>query len=69
MIKDLFGIRITVSVNPSNYECEWDKSCDVGEYLDYKNCKRRKKLVDKLTEESIENVEEVKIAKITLVED
>ena len=65
MIKDLFGIRITVSVNPSNYECEWD----VGEYLDYKNCKRRKKLVDKLTEESIENVEEVKIAKITLVED
>ena len=42
---------------------------DVGEYIDYKNCKRRKKLVDKLTEESIENVEEVKIAKITLVED
>ena len=21
--------------NPSNCECECDKSCDVGEYLDY----------------------------------
>ena len=28
--------------NPSNCECECDKSCDVGEYLDYKNCKYRK---------------------------
>ena len=25
--------------NPSNCECECDKSCDVGEYLDYSNCK------------------------------
>ena len=25
--------------NPSNCECECDRSCDVGEYLDYKNCK------------------------------
>ena len=23
--------------NPSNCECECDKSCDVGEYLDYEN--------------------------------
>ena len=37
--------------NPSNCECECDKSCDVGEYLDYSNCKCRKKLVDKLVEE------------------
>ena len=27
--------------NPSNCECECDK-CDVGEYLDYENCKCRK---------------------------
>ena len=52
--------------NPSNCECECDKSCDIGEYLDYENCKYRKKLVDKLVEECIENVEEVKLAKITL---
>ena len=30
--------------NPSNCECEWDKSCDIGEYLDYENCKCRKKI-------------------------
>ena len=47
--------------NPSNCECECDKSCDVGEYLDYENCKCRKKLVDKLVEECTETVEEVEI--------
>ena len=30
--------------NPSNCECECDKSCDIGEYLDYSNCKCRKKI-------------------------
>ena len=29
--------------NPSNCQCECDKSCDIGEYLDYKNCRCRKK--------------------------
>ena len=37
--------------NPSNCECECDKACDIGEYLDYDNCKCRKKLVDKLVDE------------------
>ena len=32
-------------------------NCDVGEYLDYKNCKCRKSLVDKLVEECSENVD------------
>ena len=40
MIKDLFGILATVNVS--------DKSCDAGEYLDYKSCKCRKRLIDKL---------------------
>ena len=53
--------------NPSNCKCECDKSCDVGEYLDYKNCKCRKRLADKLVERSsaeecTENIDEVKIA-------
>ena len=39
MIKDL---------NPNNCECGCDKSCDIGEYLDYSNCECRKKLVDPL---------------------
>ena len=48
--------------NPSNCECECDKSCDFGEYLDYENCKCRKRLVDKFIEECNENIdEEVKI--------
>ena len=46
----------------------YDKSFDVGEYLDYENCKCRKKIVDKLVEECTETVEEVKLAKITLAE-
>ena len=54
--------------NPSNCECECDKACDVGEYLDYENCKCRKKLVASLIEECTETVEEVKLAKITLAE-
>ena len=33
--------------NPSNCECECHKPCDIGEYLDYKNCKcRKKKLIN-----------------------
>ena len=43
--------------NPSNCDCEFDKSCDVGEYLDYKNCKCRNKLIDKLVEECSENID------------
>ena len=42
--------------NPSNCECECDKSCNVGEYLDFENC--RKRLIDKLVEECIENIDE-----------
>ena len=54
--------------NTSNCRCECDKSCDVGEYLHYKNCKFRKKLVDKLVEECSENAQEIKLAKITSTE-
>ena len=49
--------------NPSNCECECNKSCDIGEYLDYENCKCRKRLADKLIDECNENIEEVKLTK------
>ena len=39
-----------------NYERGCDKSCDVEEYLDYKNCKCRKRFVDILIEECSENI-------------
>ena len=45
--------------SPSNCECECDKSCDVGKYLDYKN--RRKRLVDILVEECSKNINEKKL--------
>ena len=52
MIKDVPGILVIVN------EC--DKSCDVGEYLDYENCKYKKRLVHELVEECNENVDEAK---------
>ena len=45
--------------NPSNCEC------DFSEYLDYKDCKCRKKLVAPLIEECTDSVEEVKLGNIT----
>ena len=50
--------------NPSNCKCECDKSCDFYEYLDYENCKCRKRLVEKLIEECNENIEETSLVKI-----
>ena len=33
--------------NPSNCDCECDKSCDIGDYIDYKNFRcRKKKLIN-----------------------
>ena len=46
--------------NPCNCECECDKLCSIGEYLNYENCKCKKKLVDKLVAECIQNIDEVK---------
>ena len=52
--------------NPSNCECECDKSCNIGEYLDYESFKCRKRLIDKLVDECTETIEEVKPAITTL---
>ena len=52
----------------SNCDCECDKTCDIAEYLDYENCKCRKKLVDQLIDECTETIEEVKLAEITISE-
>ena len=50
--------------NPSNCEYEWDKSCDIGKYLDYENYKCRKRLIDQLVDECTETVQAIR----TLVE-
>ena len=43
-----------------------DKSCNIGEYLDYLNCKCRKKLVVSIIDRCTENIEEMKVANITV---
>ena len=52
--------------NPRNCECECDKSCDISEYLDYENCKCRKRLMDKLVEECNENIDKAKLTEVAL---
>ena len=54
--------------NPSNYECECDKNCDIDEYLDYEDCKCRKQLSDKLIDECTKTIEEMKLTSITFTE-
>ena len=39
--------------NPCNCDCD----CDIGEYLYYKKCKYRKKIIDKLLEECSKNID------------
>ena len=43
--------------NLSLCECKYDKSCDVGEYLDYVSCKYRKRLIEKLVEKLDEKID------------
>ena len=50
--------------NRANCKCVCDKSCCFGEYLDYENCKCRKRLVDKFIEEYNQNIEETSLIKI-----
>ena len=38
-------------LNPSICECECDKSCNIGQYSDYKNCKCRKELIEECSED------------------
>ena len=52
--------------NPSNFQCECDKSCGIGEYLDYKSCVCRNILIDKLVEECASVVDENKVYNETL---
>ena len=54
--------------NLSNCECKCYKSCDFSEYLDYKSCKCRKRLVDKLAEECTESIDETRLVETNSIE-
>ena len=52
--------------NTNNCECECYESCDFSEYLHYKKCMCKKRLVNKLVERSsakecTENIEETRL--------
>ena len=40
--------------NPSNCKCECGKSCNTSQYLDYLDCKCKKKIIDLIVEECTE---------------
>ena len=42
----------------SDCNCEFDKPCDIGEYLDYKNCKCRQRIAGSLVEDCNKNIDE-----------
>ena len=46
--------------SPRSFNCKFDKSSDVGGYLDHKNCKC-KKVIDQLAEKCSENIDENEI--------
>ena len=55
--------------NPSNCECECNKSCNVGKYLDYSDCKckKKKKKVDPLLiKECTKNIDETELEKLQM---
>ena len=54
------------SWNPSTCECECDKSCGIGQYLDYKSYVCRNSLVDKVDEECTNVIDVDKIYNKTL---
>ena len=54
--------------NPSNCECEFYKNGDIGEYLDYEDCKCKKELADRLVDECAESIDNTKLVNITFTE-
>ena len=52
--------------NASKCECECDKFCNIGQYLDYSDFKCKKKLIGPLIEECTENDDETKLVNITV---
>ena len=59
VIKRLFEIRVIVSVNVINLG-------NIGEYLNYSDCKCRKKIVDPLVEECTETIDETELVNINV---
>ena len=57
----MLGIQVIMNVTVINL-------VDVGEYLNYSDCKCKKRLADKLIDECIETIEKTKLVNITFTE-
>ena len=55
--------------NPNICDRECDKSCNVEEYLDYTNCKCRKRQTDKIVKRCDENIDGNKMVFKTILYD
>ena len=53
--------------NPSTCSCECDKYCEIEQYLDYKNCVCRKRVIDNLIEQ-YNGIVDIEIKNNTLAE-
>ena len=54
--------------NSCNCECECNRPCNIGQYLDYSDCKCKKKLIDPLIEECPNDNDETKLVTIAIAE-
>ena len=52
--------------NPSNCKCGCDKSCNTSQYLDYLDCKCKKKIIDLIVEKCTEYDDQTKLVNITV---
>ena len=54
--------------NPSNCKCECDKSCNTSQYLDYLDCKCKRKIIDLIVEECTEyDDNKTKLVTVTVI--
>ena len=54
--------------DPSSCKCECDKSCNTSQYLDYLDCKCKKKIIDLIVEKCIEyDDDKTKLVNITVI--
>ena len=53
-LNKIISNNILTNFNPSNCKCECGKSCNTSQYLDYLDCKCKKKIIDLIVEKCIE---------------
>ena len=69
LLKDVFyKISIFIDFSKRKFVELYFNKCDFSEYLSYKNCKCKIKLIDELVDECTANIEETSLVEITSTE-